>query len=161
MALGSDFIVGFPGEDDAAFAATMEMVERLPFTYGHVFPYSNRPGTPAAELAGQVSGERIRRRSDALRSLLRHKREAFRRRHLGREVEIVAERGESPSREPRTYHVTGTSESYLTVRARGRGSAPALRSRVSVRITGIEQEHLLGEVLTTETSADSPMGTEP
>jgi threonylcarbamoyladenosine tRNA methylthiotransferase MtaB len=150
MALGSDFIVGFPGEDDEAFAATMQMVERLPFTYGHVFPYSNRPGTPAAELPDQIPGEHIKRRSAALRSLLRHRREDFRRRHLGREVEIVVEGVEMATGETGTYHVTGTSESYLTVRARGSGRPPEPRMRLAVQIDGVEEEVLVGEISKSE-----------
>jgi threonylcarbamoyladenosine tRNA methylthiotransferase MtaB len=137
-------MVGFPGEDDRAFGATMALVERLPFTYGHVFPYSNRPGTPAASLPGQVPAEVIRRRSEKLRSLLRLKRESFRHRHLGHWVEIVVEgvREVDVGR----FHVVGTSEDYLPVRATGSGPAPVVRSRLPVRVTSIDEEYLAGEI---------------
>jgi hypothetical protein len=85
-----------------------------------------------------------------LRSLLRHRREDFRRRHLGREVEIVVEGVEMATGETGTYHVTGTSESYLTVRARGSGRPPEPRMRLAVQIDGVEEEVLVGEISKSE-----------
>ena len=53
-AIGADVMVGFPGETDAEFESTRKMIEELPFTYLHVFTYSARPGTPAADMPKQV-----------------------------------------------------------------------------------------------------------
>src|SRR5205085_2368754 len=53
-AIGADVMVGFPGETDAEFESTRKMVQELPFTYLHVFTYSARPGTPAADMSKQV-----------------------------------------------------------------------------------------------------------
>ena len=77
-ALGADVIVGFPGEADADFRATQEFIERLPFTYLHVFSFSERPGTAAAALAGRVPPQTIRERARALRELGQQKSATFR-----------------------------------------------------------------------------------
>jgi threonylcarbamoyladenosine tRNA methylthiotransferase MtaB len=67
--LGADVIVGFPGESEADFAATVTLVRDLPFTYLHVFTYSPRPGTAAPRLAGAVPPEAASLRSAAIRAL--------------------------------------------------------------------------------------------
>src|SRR5208282_1833735 len=73
-AIGADVIVGFPGETDGDFEATAEFIERLPFTYLHVFSFSTRPGTEAAKLgAAAVPLQVIRERARALRSLAEQK----------------------------------------------------------------------------------------
>ena len=66
-AIGSDLVVGFPGETDADVAQTVAFVRRSPLTYLHVFPYSDRPGTAATALAGKVDGGRIRARAREVR----------------------------------------------------------------------------------------------
>ena len=67
--LGADVIAGFPGESDADHHASLELVQGLPFTYLHVFPFSVRPDAAAARLPGQLSAEIIRDRARALREL--------------------------------------------------------------------------------------------
>ena len=66
-AIGSDVVVGFPGETDADAATTRGFLEESPLTYLHVFPYSDRPGTKASGMAGKVDGRRIRERARAVR----------------------------------------------------------------------------------------------
>jgi threonylcarbamoyladenosine tRNA methylthiotransferase MtaB len=75
--LGADFITGFPGETDAHFEETLDVVARLPLTYAHVFPYSERPGTPAATFAHAVPGHLRRERAKRLREVVAEKRAAF------------------------------------------------------------------------------------
>jgi threonylcarbamoyladenosine tRNA methylthiotransferase MtaB len=77
-AVGADVIVGFPGETDAEFQATDEFIERLPFTYLHVFSFSTRPATAAAALRDSVPLQTIRGRARALRELGQRKSIAFR-----------------------------------------------------------------------------------
>ena len=72
-AIGADVMTGFPGETDAEFEATREMIEDLPFTYLHVFTYSARPGTPAAEMPNQVPVHVARERNRILRELAAEK----------------------------------------------------------------------------------------
>jgi len=132
FALGADFIVGFPGEDDAAFARTMEMVERLPYTYGHVFSYSDRPGTPAAALDGHVPPAVIRRRSAVLRAALERKHEAFLASQIGHEVEIVVESVDGGI-------IRGTTERFLPARAR---AAATPGSRLRARVAAVREDLL-------------------
>ena len=68
-AIGADVMVGFPGETDDDFEQTRALIERLPFTYLHVFTYSSRPGTPSADDAGSGAGaSRARTQSRAARA---------------------------------------------------------------------------------------------
>ena len=90
--LGADVIVGFPGEDDAAFEHTRQLLERHPFGNLHVFPYSERPGTPAAEMHGAVPVAVRRERARELVRLADEKRATFAARFVGREVEVLIER---------------------------------------------------------------------
>jgi threonylcarbamoyladenosine tRNA methylthiotransferase MtaB len=138
IALGADFIVGFPGEDDAAFARTMQMVDRLPYTYGHVFSYSDRPGTPAASLDAHVTPEVIRRRNSVLRATLARKHAAFLTVQIGGEVEIVVE-----SVEP-GWVARGTTERFLPARVTGQGTAPRTGSRLRARVIAVAENGLNG-----------------
>jgi threonylcarbamoyladenosine tRNA methylthiotransferase MtaB len=88
-AIGADVMVGFPGETEAEFAETVAFIERLPFTYLHVFPYSQRPGTPAAVAADQVPPEVRKARGRILKELGAKKNLEFRRKMLGRVLPAV------------------------------------------------------------------------
>lgn len=85
-AFGADVMTGFPGETEAEFAETVDLIESLPFTYLHVFPYSERPGTPAAERANQVPGAVRKQRARRLIELGRRKSLAFRERMIGKRL---------------------------------------------------------------------------
>jgi len=88
-AIGADVMVGFPGETDSEFEATRRMIEDLPFTYLHVFTYSARPGTPAAEMANQVPVHIARQRNRILRELAAEKKLSFMRGFIGKEIEAI------------------------------------------------------------------------
>jgi threonylcarbamoyladenosine tRNA methylthiotransferase MtaB len=88
-AIGADVMVGFPGETEAEFDETRCMVEELPFTYLHVFTYSARPGTPAAEQPGQVPVPVARERNRVLREIASNKKAAFMRSLVGTLVEAI------------------------------------------------------------------------
>jgi threonylcarbamoyladenosine tRNA methylthiotransferase MtaB len=88
-AIGADVIVGFPGESDADFRATVEFIERLPFTYLHVFSFSTRPGTSAAALGDAVPLQTIRERARTLRELSLLKSAAFRASQCGRTMRAL------------------------------------------------------------------------
>ncbi|MGE0445417.1 MAG: MiaB/RimO family radical SAM methylthiotransferase [Vicinamibacterales bacterium] len=81
--IGTDLIVGFPGETSRHFEAMHDAVERLPFSYVHVFPYSDRPGTAASRLGGRVDGASVRERGAAIRSIGAAKARAFREAQTG------------------------------------------------------------------------------
>ncbi|HZS72125.1 MAG TPA: hypothetical protein VFA13_09830, partial [Candidatus Acidoferrum sp.] len=88
-AIGADVIAGFPGETEDDHAATLAFIERLPFTYLHVFSFSARPGTLAAALPGQVPAFVIKRRARQLRALSEVKAAAFRQSQLGRPLRVL------------------------------------------------------------------------
>ncbi len=88
-AVGADVMTGFPGETDELFEESRRFIESMPFTYLHVFTYSERPGTTAATMPGAVPVPVRRERNKILRDLAARKNEAFRERMLGREVTAV------------------------------------------------------------------------
>jgi threonylcarbamoyladenosine tRNA methylthiotransferase MtaB len=88
-AIGADVMVGFPGETDADFEESRRFIETLPFTYLHVFTYSERPGTPAAEDPRAVPMAVRRQRNRILRELAAEKNLAFRQRMVGRTLSAV------------------------------------------------------------------------
>jgi threonylcarbamoyladenosine tRNA methylthiotransferase MtaB len=117
-AIGTDVIVGFPGETEAQFAATEETLTALPFTYFHVFPYSRRSGTTAAKLPGHLDGSEVKRRAERLRNLGEAKRSAFADAFVGQRLPVlVEERGAGKGA------LSGYSRNYQRVEFAG---APAL-----------------------------------
>jgi threonylcarbamoyladenosine tRNA methylthiotransferase MtaB len=105
--LGADVIAGFPGETEADHQATCALLQRLPFTALHVFPYSARPGTAATRLPDPVAPAVAQRRASELRALARAKGEAYAARRAGGGADVVVV-GEGPRR-------SGMTEDYLTV----------------------------------------------
>jgi threonylcarbamoyladenosine tRNA methylthiotransferase MtaB len=88
-AIGADVMTGFPGETDDLFEESRAFIEAMPYTYLHVFTYSERPGTPAAEMAGSVPMPVRKARNKILRDLATAKNLTFRENMLGREVTAV------------------------------------------------------------------------
>jgi threonylcarbamoyladenosine tRNA methylthiotransferase MtaB len=88
-AIGADVMVGFPGETDEEFAQSRDFIASLPFTYLHVFTYSARPGTPAADAPGQVPIPVRKERNRILRRLADEKNLQFRQSMLGKKLSVV------------------------------------------------------------------------
>ena len=88
-AVGADVMTGFPGETDDEFAQSYAFIESLPFTYLHVFTYSERPGTSAAESTAQVPVAVRKQRTHVLRDLAAHKNLEFRRSMVGKTISVV------------------------------------------------------------------------
>ncbi|WP_419934491.1 MiaB/RimO family radical SAM methylthiotransferase [Candidatus Palauibacter sp.] len=141
MGLGADIIVGFPGEGEEEFAETHALVEELPFTYLHVFPYSVRDGTVAATLPDQVRGDVAAGRSRALRDLGLRKGREYEATRVGEMADIVVE-----GRDDRVLGVTGD---YLKVGLSGR-AAPGDRFSA---VLGGRAGTLVAEVPTTSLTA--------
>jgi tRNA-2-methylthio-N6-dimethylallyladenosine synthase len=123
MAFSSDFIVGFPGETEADFSATVSLIDEIGYAGAYSFKYSARPGTPAADMAGQltdaVTSERLYRLQEAV---TRHQM-AFNARWLGGTLDVLFEKpghhpgqivGRSPYLQP--VHVMGPSTLIGTIR---------------------------------------------
>ena len=97
IAISGDFIVGFPGETDADFEATLELVRAVNYASAFSFKYSRRPGTPAAGMAAQVDESVKAERLARLQSVLEEQRQAFNRATVGRTVPVLFERkGRNP-----------------------------------------------------------------
>jgi threonylcarbamoyladenosine tRNA methylthiotransferase MtaB len=137
-AIGADTMVGFPGETDAEFDETRRMVEELPFTYLHVFTYSSRPGTPAAELPGKVPVALARERNRVLRELASQKKAAFMQSLIGTVVEaITLQTGGADFTEALTSN-------YLKMKISGHHEA---NRWVDVKVEGVDGEMLVGSLV--------------
>ncbi len=138
ISIGTDIITGFPGETDKEFQATYNFLQNHPFSYFHVFRYSQREGTPAATMPDQVHGTVKKERSLLLRDLSASKKDAFEQSQVGKELEvlILSERAKGS--------FTGLTENYinLTVNA----SNLETNRIFSVKI-GIEGRQITGKVL--------------
>jgi threonylcarbamoyladenosine tRNA methylthiotransferase MtaB len=88
-AVGADVITGFPGESESDHAATLRFIEEREFTYLHVFSYSTRPGTKAANLPGHLPVHVVKRRARELRSLSEEKSATFRAAQIGRTLRVL------------------------------------------------------------------------
>jgi threonylcarbamoyladenosine tRNA methylthiotransferase MtaB len=131
--IGSDVIVGFPGEDDEEFERLAEYLERSPLTHLHVFPYSDRPGTDASTMRDKVPGLVVRDRARRVREIGERLKMQFRQSQLG-----TIHRG--LTLEDGSLVVTGN---YLKVRV------PPGRSRnewVRIRVTGVNEAGITGEI---------------
>ena len=124
--LGADIIAGFPGETDDDHAATVALVEALPFTYLHVFPYSARPGTAAPRLPGAVPAAVASARAADLRAAGAAKAAAHRGRRLGRSADVIVV-GDGGRR-------YGLTEDYLSVALPE--PAPPRGTRYAARLDG-------------------------
>lgn len=117
--LGADVMVGFPGETDADHEETMHLVEDMPFTSLHVFPYSARPGTAAPRLEKPVGSEQIRRRAAQLRLLGEKKRLEYARRRSGGVADVVVLSHGNGRDGFRKNASSGMTGDYLTVSVGG------------------------------------------
>jgi threonylcarbamoyladenosine tRNA methylthiotransferase MtaB len=122
--LGADIIAGFPGETEEDHQATMQLVESLPFTGLHVFPYSARPGTAAERLGAQLPAREISRRAREVRELGERKADAYHRARDGGAADVVII-GSAGMRE-------GLTEDYIRVRSTDESLARGIR--VSARL---------------------------
>jgi threonylcarbamoyladenosine tRNA methylthiotransferase MtaB len=113
VALGADVIVGFPGETEEDVETTLALLESLPVAYLHVFTYSERAQTPAAEMDGVVGREERKRRSLALRQWSRRRWSAFGERQVGAVRPLLVEQGLEDGT------LTGLTDNYLRLRFPG------------------------------------------
>jgi threonylcarbamoyladenosine tRNA methylthiotransferase MtaB len=141
-ALGADAIVGYPGEGDAEFQNTMDLVERSPLTHLHVFSYSPRPGTPAVDMEAQVPEQIKKGRSETLRKLGRKKNFDFRKKCLGFELKVVVE----DKVDADTGFYTGLTDNYIRVCISGAKKGHIGRE-IAVRITRIVDGVTIAEIL--------------
>ncbi|MBW1721991.1 MAG: tRNA (N(6)-L-threonylcarbamoyladenosine(37)-C(2))-methylthiotransferase MtaB [Deltaproteobacteria bacterium] len=111
-AIGVDLIAGFPGEGPEAFKNTYRLIENLPVSYLHVFPFSARKGTPAADFPDQIRPGDIKERARELRRLGQRKRRAFHQSCIGRILPVLSEGWENED----TGIARGWTDNYVPVR---------------------------------------------
>jgi len=143
LALSSDFIVGFPGETEADFRATLDLVRAIGFAQAFSFKYSPRPGTPAANAADQVAEPAKVERLAALQSLINEQQRAFNRSWVGRVLPVLFEK---PGRHP--GQLVGRSPYLQSVHADV--SAERIGEIIPVTIRGAGANSLAGAVLERE-----------
>ncbi len=138
-AIGADVLVGFPGEGAEEFEETRSFIERSPFTYLHVFSYSPRAGTEAAEAPLQVPKALKRERNRVLRQLIAQKNLNFRQSLVGLRVSAVVLTANGP-------RARVLSDNYIDIEIPDEGSPP--RSLVGVRIEAAEPTRTVGTLVT-------------
>jgi threonylcarbamoyladenosine tRNA methylthiotransferase MtaB len=131
--IGTDMIVGFPGERDEDFAENLDYLAGAPFSHVHVFPYSDRPGTPASAMDGKVAGSTIRARSTALRQVGRELSRRFRAAQVGSIRDALTLDDGS----------VAVTDNYLKV---GIGEGRVRNLRVKVRIDAVDADRVVGTV---------------
>ena len=145
--IGVDVITGFPGETDEEFMTTYNFLRDLNISYLHVFTYSERPGTIAAEMPDQVDVFERKRRNSELRKLSTRKRNLFYNQNIGKTAEVLFEA------EDHGGIMKGFSSNYIRV---GAPYNPELVNRLSsVKITQVEKSLCSGELTAIKKSVDS------
>lgn len=139
LAVGTDLIAGFPGESLTDFEQTCQLIRDYPFANVHVFPYSERPGTPAAEMEEQVPVVERKRRAKTLITLAKSQRTDYMRRFLGKEVTFLVERVD------RTGRGCGWSGEYLPCAVLGI-PATARRTLQTFKVREIVEGRLEGAI---------------
>ncbi|MBK5273516.1 MAG: tRNA (N(6)-L-threonylcarbamoyladenosine(37)-C(2))-methylthiotransferase MtaB [Desulfuromonadales bacterium] len=135
--IGADVIAGFPGESEDEFSETLRLIEELPFSDLHVFPYSSRPGTKAAGMTGQVPSQVIKKRAELLRDSAIRKKAEFLKRQVGRELRVLVQGFDDKS-----SLCNGISRNYAMVRFSGNSGMD--KTEQVVKVTGVAGEHVIG-----------------
>jgi threonylcarbamoyladenosine tRNA methylthiotransferase MtaB len=149
VCIGTDLLVGFPGEQPEQHEATISLVSALPIAYFHVFPYSARPGTPAARMAGQLPAATITGRTARLTGLSRAKRLAYYQRFIGHSLYVLFERS------GKDLERTGLTDNYLRVNVvSDEDLANTIRP---VEITAVLDGLALGHLLSSNSSGVTPL----
>jgi len=138
IAIGTDVIVGFPGETDEHFEETFRFLEKFPFAYFHIFSYSDRSLAKASKFNNKVDAKTIKQRSKILRGLGQHKKNAFYEKQIGKTVDVLFE-------QKKKNGWTGHNENYILVQAE---SSENLKNKIlPVTINRIEDQTAIGTLV--------------
>jgi threonylcarbamoyladenosine tRNA methylthiotransferase MtaB len=139
VSIGADLIVGFPGEGEIQFQETIKLLSEIPLSYLHIFPFSPRPGTPAAGFTEQVPDKIKKERLQIIRTLDRQKREAFMGHCLGKDfAALVLQPAKAKG------WTSALTENYLNVSIPGRFKK---NERIWVRLKTLDPTGLKGEYI--------------
>lgn len=133
-AIGVDTLIGFPGETEKAFENTYSLIDELPVTYLHVFPFSARKGTPASRYPQQIDSNTIKVRCEKMRSLGNAKKRNFYKKFTGKKVKILIE----GKRDRSTGLLKGLTSNYIPVHVNGDDNLK--NTRVQVRIDRVKSD---------------------
>lgn len=139
LCIGLDVIAGFPGETEREFENGYHFVASLPVAYLHVFPFSPRPGTPAAVMKDQLHAGVIKERAQAFRRLSDQKKKTYYGKFLQKELQVLVQGRE------RDGLLKGLSRNYIPVTLEG--DEALLNSEVRVRVMEVSREYVRGEVV--------------
>ena len=142
IALGTDVMVGFPGEGEKQFQNTFRLIEDSPLTHLHVFSYSPRPGTLAADMDDQVPESVKKKRNEVLRLLGQEKNHSFRKKLLGTQMNVVVEARTNASR----GMLTGLTDNYIRVHI-DNVNDDQLGREIPVRITKVDGNSTISKAL--------------
>ncbi len=140
--LGTDIIAGFPGESEEAFSNSYNLIDSLPFTYLHVFPFSVRKGTPAADMDVKLSSLVIKDRAKKLKALGKKKQLSFLKSRIGKNTEVLVETQKAGSSGESIY--VGTSVEYIRCEI---VDTCELNSIVPVKISRLKDNRAIGNIL--------------
>ncbi|MFP4573358.1 MAG: tRNA (N(6)-L-threonylcarbamoyladenosine(37)-C(2))-methylthiotransferase MtaB [Desulfobacterales bacterium] len=133
-AIGADVLIGFPGEDNKAFNQSRKLIEQLPVTYLHVFPFSPRQGTAAARFSGRVADSEIKKRCRIMRELGKKKKTRFFSSMIGKILDVVIEK-KDPCNKTRAK---GLSANYIPVIVENPEALEGIRT--ACRVTGASSD---------------------
>ena len=142
IAITTDVMVGFPGESKEDFATSWQFVSQQGFSRIHVFPYSKRPGTPAADFAGQIAKEEKSGRVQEMERLGTQLQQAFLEKNLGQTLFVCLEQEITSAAKNDWF---GYSENYLPVKVQGERFCRG--QLLPIKATAIAEQILLGEAL--------------
>jgi len=140
ISIGTDVIVGFPGENEEDFNNTMQFIESMPFSYLHVFPYSKRPDTRAFSMGGQVNEIIKKERVKKLIELGKIKKNNYLTEHIGSTLNVIVEKLSSTH-----GYYNAISDNYLKLIVRGSRINPG--DRLDVNVISLTASNLVAQAL--------------
>jgi len=143
-AITTDIITGFPGETDDDFAQTLDVVRRARFANCYTFQYSKRPGTPAADMDGQVSAAVVRERYEQLVAVADEVAWDCAKEQVGRVVDVLVAEGEG-RKDDQTHRMSGRAADNRLVHFVAADARPG--DMVSVEVTYAAPHHLVADVV--------------
>ncbi|OQX92413.1 MAG: tRNA (N(6)-L-threonylcarbamoyladenosine(37)-C(2))-methylthiotransferase MtaB [candidate division Zixibacteria bacterium 4484_95] len=137
ITIGADFIVGFPGETKDDFENTIAMVKDIPIVHLHIFPYSDRPGTPASLFSDKISPQEKSERSKRLKRIGDKKKRAHMKSFIGKKLDVIVENRQSSGR------LNGISGNYLRVGFTGDDTL--MKKYVEIKVNEFSNDALQGD----------------
>jgi threonylcarbamoyladenosine tRNA methylthiotransferase MtaB len=145
VAITTDIITGFPGEAEADFFESAAFVKEMDFANGHVFTYSARPCTVAAQLPDQVLHSISKQRNAMMREIFQESSTSYKERHLGQDIQVLWEKA-TPN-DGYQWVLSGLTDNYLRVSAYS--PSPCRNQIMNVHITGMKNGGIMGEIIHT------------